>query len=122
MSDQVLSALEQFFFTLAARWRRKAGGCPLCDWEADWRSPCELDEPREGRVAWRPFQSPWPSRLHGHGERPGADPASQRHRPVWPLVPAAPLSLLFQELLHRTHLPWNDADLDLLKRTSSATC
>jgi SecY interacting protein Syd len=47
MSDQVLSALEQFFL----RWQRDGEGrrgLPLCDWEADWRSPCELDEPREG--------------------------------------------------------------------------
>ena len=55
MLYQVLSALEQFFL----RWQRDGEarrGLPLCEWEADWRSPCELDEPREGRVAWRPHQ------------------------------------------------------------------
>ncbi len=47
MSDQVLSALEHFFL----RWQRDGEarrGLPLCEWEADWRSPCELDEPKEG--------------------------------------------------------------------------
>lgn len=113
MSDQVLSALEQFFL----RWQRDGEarrGLPLCEWEADWRSPCELDEPREGRVAWRPHQRPVP-----------ADFAAMADALELTLHPSAlalfghwfsrPLPCSYKGLRIELILPWNEADLDLLK-------
>ena len=113
MSDQVLSALEQFFL----RWQRDGEarrGLPLCEWEADWRSPCELDEPREGRVAWRPHRRPVP-----------ADFAAMADALELTLHPSAlalfghwfsrPLPCCYKGLRIELILPWNEADLDLLK-------
>jgi hypothetical protein len=53
MSDQVLSALKHFF----TRWQRDGEarrGLPLCQWESEWRSPCQLGEPVDGQISWRP--------------------------------------------------------------------
>lgn len=113
MSDQVLSALEQFFF----RWQRDGEarrGLPLCDWEPEWRSPCELDEPKEGKVAWRPCQRSEPADFDAM-----ADALELR------LHPAAlalfghwfsrPIPCSHKGLRLELILPWNEADLDLLK-------
>ncbi|WP_439841539.1 SecY-interacting protein Syd [Aeromonas taiwanensis] len=113
MSDQVLSALEQFFL----RWQRDGEarrGLPLCEWEAEWRSPCELDEPREGRVAWRV-----------HRRADPADFTSMNEALELTLHPSAlalfghwfsrPIPCSYKGLRIEFILPWNDADLDLLK-------
>ncbi|WP_287147192.1 SecY-interacting protein [Aeromonas sp.] len=113
MSDQVLSALEHFFL----RWQRDGEarrGLSLCEWEADWRSPCELDEPREGRVAWRPYQRSEP-----------ADFAAMADALELVLHPAAlalfghwfsrPIPCSYKGLRLELILPWNEADLDLLR-------
>lgn len=113
MSDQVLSALEQFFL----RWQRDGEarrGLPLCEWEPDWRSPCELDGPKEGKVAWRPVQRHDP-----------ADFGAMNEALELTLHPAAlalfghwfsrPIPCLYKGLRIEIILPWNEADLDLLK-------
>lgn len=113
MSDQVLSALEQFFL----RWQRDGEarrGLPLCEWEPQWRSPCELDEPKEGRVAWRPVQRDTP-----------ADFTAMSEALELVLHPAAlalfghwfsrPIPGSYKGLRIELILPWNEADLDLLR-------
>lgn len=113
MSDQVLSALQQFFL----RWQRDGEarrGLPLCEWEADWRSPCELDAPKEGRVAWRPVQRQDP-----------ADFTAMAAALELELHPAAlalfghwfsrPIPCSYKGLRIELILPWNEADLDLLR-------
>lgn len=87
---------------------------PLCDWEPEWRSPCELDEPKEGRVAWRPLRRDEPADFDAM-----ADALELR------LHPAAlalfghwfsrPTPCSYKGLRLELILPWNEADLDLLK-------
>jgi SecY interacting protein Syd len=113
MSDQVLSALAQFFF----RWQRDGEarrGLPLCGWEDEWRSPCELSDPVEQQVAWRPYQRPEP-----------ADFSAVAAALELTLHPAAvalfghwfsqPIPCSYKGLRLELILPWNNADLDLLK-------
>ena len=98
MSDQVLSALEHFF----ARWQRDGEarrGLPLCEWEADWRSPCQLGEPADFTAMADALEltiHPSAIALFGHW--------FSRHIPC-----------LFKGLRLELILPWNDADLDLLR-------
>lgn len=113
MPDQVLSALTHFLL----RWQREGEarrGLPLCQWEADWRSPCELGEPSGGQVAWRPHVRPEPAdfsameaalelTLHPSGR-------------LWfGLGFSRPLPCLFKGLRLELILPWNEQDLDLLR-------
>ncbi|MFC5704924.1 SecY-interacting protein [Aeromonas eucrenophila] len=113
MSDQVLSALEQFFL----RWQRDGEarrGLPLCEWEQGWRSPCELDDPKEGKVAWRPYQRSEP-----------ADFGAMADALELTLHPAAlalfghwfsrPIPCSYKGLRIELILPWNEEDLDLLR-------
>ncbi len=113
MSDQGLSALAHFFL----RWQRDGEarrGLPLCDWEPAWRSPCELDDPKEGRVAWRPFRRAEPADFGAMNEAL----ALELHPAVIALFGhwfSRPIPCLFKGLRIELILPWNDEDLDLLK-------
>jgi SecY interacting protein Syd len=113
MSDQVLSALAHFF----SRWQRDGEarrGLPLCQWEPDWRSPCELSEANGGLVAWRP-----------HARPDAADFTALEGALELELHPSAklwfghwfsrPLPCLFKGLRLELILPWNEQDLDLLR-------
>ncbi|MEE9691635.1 SecY-interacting protein [Aeromonas hydrophila] len=113
MSDQVLSALEHFFL----RWQRDGEArrvLPLCVWEADWRSPCELDDPKEGRVAWRPHRRAEPADFTAMNEalELTLHPAAQALFGGWF---SRPVPCLYKGLRLEFVLPWNEADLDLLK-------
>ena len=111
MTDQVLSALEQFFYAGSAMARQRRG-LPLCEWEAEWRSPASWMSKR-GAGGLAPPQARPARRLRGHGRCPRADLHPERPCPVWSLVqPPLPCSKgLRVELI----LPWNGDDLDLLK-------
>ncbi|MGL4716047.1 MAG: SecY-interacting protein Syd [Aeromonas sp.] len=113
MSDQVLSALAHFF----GRWQRDGEarrGLPLCAWEADWCSPCQLSEPVDGQISWRPYLRPEP-----------ADFTAMADALELVLHPSAialfghwfsqPVPCLFKGLRLELMVPWNEADLDLLK-------
>ncbi|ALP39879.1 SecY-interacting protein [Aeromonas schubertii] len=113
MTDQVLCALGRLF----VRWQQlgeSRGSLPLCEFEAGWHSPCELGEPHDGRVAWRP------------AARPEAEDFSALEQalelPLHPSIKALyghwfsrPLTLWFKGLRLCLIQPWNQEDLDLLK-------
>ena len=87
---------------------------PLCEWEPEWRSPCELGEPKAGQVAWRPAQ-----------RRETADFTAMSEALELALHPAAlalfghwfsrPIPCSYKGLRIELILPWNEADLDLLR-------
>lgn len=113
MSDQVLSALAHFL----ARWQRDGEarrGLPLCDWEADWRSPCQLQEPVDGRIPWRPYQRTEPANFSALAEalELTLHPDALALFGHWF---SRPIPCLFKGLRLELILPWNEADLDLLK-------
>ncbi|WP_421187815.1 SecY-interacting protein [Aeromonas enteropelogenes] len=113
MSDQVLSALAHFL----ARWQRDGEarrGLPLCDWEADWRSPCQLQKQVDGRIPWRPYQRTEPADFSALAEalELTLHPDALALFGHWF---SRPIPCLFKGLRLELILPWNEDDLDLLK-------
>ncbi|MGL5037714.1 MAG: SecY-interacting protein [Aeromonas sp.] len=113
MSDQVLSALAHFF----ARWQRDGEarrGLPLCQWEPEWLSPCQLGDPVDGQVSWRPYARPVAADFSAL-----ADALELTlHHSVIALFGhwfSRPIPCLYKGLRIELIVPWNESDLDLLK-------
>ncbi|PJG60540.1 SecY-interacting protein [Aeromonas cavernicola] len=113
MSDQVLSALTDFL----ARWqqhREQRYGVPRCDWDAEWRSVCEVAKPNEGKVAWRPYHRAQPEDFSAI--------AAALELTLHPSALALfghwfsrPIPCLYKGLRLELIFPWNEEDLELLK-------
>ena len=113
MADQVLSALERLF----ARWLNQGtnqGSLPLCQWDASWRSPCELGEPHAGQIAWRPTRRDSTEDFFALEQalELTLHPAIKAFYGHWF---SRPLPLWFKGLQLTLLQPWNGDDLDLLK-------
>ncbi|MFM7968092.1 SecY-interacting protein Syd [Aeromonas sp. A-5] len=73
-----------------------------------------MDEPADGRVAWRPHHRPEPADFTAMADALELTCIPARYRPVWALV-QPPHPLPYKGLRLELILPWNEADLDLLK-------
>ncbi len=108
MPDQVVSALS----ALLMRWvsfQLQSGGLPSRDFDADWRSPCEIAWQGGANVLWQPSQRQVPGSLANIAT--GLDvelhPDLYGYYDYWF---AGPLPFLFKGLRVELTLPWNEQD------------
>ncbi|MFE8730221.1 SecY-interacting protein Syd, partial [Aeromonas hydrophila] len=85
-----------------------------CQWESEWRSPCQLGEPVDGQISWRPHLRSEPGDFTAMNEALELQlhPAATTLFGHWF---SRPVPCLFKGLRLELILPWNEADLDLLK-------
>ncbi len=88
--------------------------CPCASGRRTGVPPCQLGEPADGRVAWRPHQRSEPGDFTAMNEALELQlhPAATTLFGHWF---SRPVPCLFKGLRLELILPWNEADLDLLK-------
>lgn len=109
----VLEAMERLFARWA-RYRTELGGLPWRAYEADWRSPCQQGEVREGEIQWRPVHREPSASLANL-----ADALDVRFHPAVDAFYghwfAGTLPLCFKGLRLELVQPWNEADFERLQ-------